>query len=479
MPGKYNAKIDGSTGYYFNGDVFIYPEDHNIHGLDNVIKVSTINISSGKNDIITIKCDGGKYFSGPNGVYYFQTGYKYYITSIDNTVNTNGDKNIAYGFIDLTSNASNTNIDVTDKYKPINVSGYVGVVASGSLTAIYGDTNVVTDINDGMYDMKLPQNIGHVKIIADVIIKTGSEEYHYSANGILTVLTNDIVYNMAVISKMPVNNMHEYDLSNIMCKAQFIDGHVSTKLTVSNSSDSIMTYHIKPGSALVLDKMYSITVPAGSSKDVNIYGFYNRAHTVLNYDEFNVELYDINGNNSIVYNLEAIDNVETGNNGMDILTTTDEKAFKDKISTYEYMYAITFDNKDTYSKDICVDVTDISDDWILTIMDESGKIIKSNGEIFTINSLQKTVLYIKIMHGENNKDDYAPIKVNLTGDVSKTLVMSPQKIEISVDSMEASGDNIYEKNAPFGFWILMILIVFLFINALRLANKRGMFSCKK
>ncbi|MBQ8373539.1 MAG: hypothetical protein IJX35_04415, partial [Candidatus Methanomethylophilaceae archaeon] len=168
--------------------------------------------------------------------------------------------------------------------------------------------------------------------------------------------------------------------------------------------------------------------------------------------------------------------------GQDILFAKDGGvAFKDKVSAYEYMYAITIVNKDCYAKDVSVNVGAVSG-WFVTIMDEDGCTIVEPGTALEVFAFQTTTVYVKLMPMTGSVAGETP---SVSGSVSvgsdsKQFNLSPEKVDLAVDSMEAEGTDISNEapSVPTGVWILLAFGLMMLIAVFWLGSKRGVFSRK-
>ncbi len=487
-PGQYTVTIDGSTGYYFNGTAYVYPGQNTFTGLDSddVQKVAKVTITKGENDAVSIETEDGKYHAFKDG-YYFQVGYTYYITST-NTVN--GKQTLAYGYLDLegASAGDSRSVNVTASQEKVKVTGNVGIVADGTVTATYdvnGNTVVHNfDVKNGGYTLELPSGIGSAKLEAEVTATIDGEKVKYNAAGTVSDLRDGVVRNIAATTtSVGVDDDDDKDpiFEAKVSGESFSNGTGSFTVTVKNLGTGKMTYVMTAGTALKFAKDYSLAVAAGAEGSVTIDAIYDQYRYAPGSDGFSVTVADVNAAQTETLDITAGDD-KTGSSDIKFYKMgEDGSKFNDKVSAYQYMYALTFDNKNVYSHDVVINVA-VDSSWAVTIMDEDGCHVYAPGEVFKVYGLQNTVLYIKVMLLNADKDGTASVpgitaNVSIDGS-SSSVTLEPQTAEVSTGDMSASGTQIYNERSgvPGGVWFLVAVIILLIVATAWLASKRGVSS---
>ena len=469
-PGQYDVTVD-NKGYYFDGTVYIYPGDSYIYGVD-AMEVSTLTITKGEGDIVSIESEG-EYIRDGNK-YFLEVGYDYYLKSV------NGDK-VAYGYINAAS-ASTEIIDLTAKDGKISISGYVGVVADGTLMITSGDVKVKVEVADGQYEVDLPAGMTSAEFAVDVTSTIGSDEFGFQVTEDITGLKDGDVRNLAALSTGEIPDVDEdavYDASIVAGSVKFNNGVGTLVVEIYNEVVVPKTFMVTAGPAWYLDGVYTVTVGAEASAKITVNGIYDENSVAIGSDGLNVTVSDIAGVKPITLDITDGESAKTTSNGTEFLVAGESaKAYKDKISAYEYMYALTVINKDSFSKDVTVNVSDASG-WAVTLMDEDGCTISETGSAFTVYGYQTTVIYVKLLNLTGTGADVPAITGTITdGSASKTLDLKAQTVDISADSMEATGTDVSNEmpTMPVGIWILLAVSVLLIIMVFWLASRRGVFT---
>ena len=267
-----------------------------------------------------------------------------------------------------------------------------------------------------------------------------------------------------------------------MVSANLQDGKASVTVSIKNLTDEKMTFFVGAAKWAIKEAV-AVNIEAGAAQEVTVEGYYDAAKVAAGTKGLAVTVTDIN--NSTTKTLKITENTaeQSGALGEEILVAGDKgDAFKDKVSAYEYMYAITFINKDSYSKTATVSVDDVKD-WTVTIMNEDGSLVYAPGEKFTVYGYQTTVLYVKVMPNDGLGDAAkipSIVGTATIGDSTQALKLSPETVNLSTDSMNADGSGIHNEKSgiPSGIWFLVAVIVLLVIATFWLASKRGVFSRK-
>ncbi len=492
-PGQYTVTISGSTGHYFSGTAYVYPGQTSFTGLgeDDVQDVAVVTITKADSDKLTVTTEDGSYhYDTAKSQYYFQVGYRYYLTST-NTVN--GKDTIAYGFLNLSDSSagSTETVNVTASQEKIEVTGNVGVVADGTITVTYTANGRTVehdfDISKGGYTLQLPSGTGTVSVEAKVTSTIDDETAYYRAEGTISDLRDGVVRNISVVTDPEGwddddddDEEEQFDAS--IKSASFSNGTGSFTVSVTNLTKSAMTYVFTAGSALSFVKDYSLAVPASSTGTVEISVIYDQYRYAPGSDGFSVTVADINGKQTETVDITIGDD-RTGSSDMGIYKMGQTGSeFNDKVSAYQYLYAITFDNKNVYSHDVSITVSGADSSWAVTIVDEDGAKVLAPGEAFKVYGLQTTVLYVKVMLLNADKGASASVptitaSINVDGS-SSSMSIEPQTAKVSTGDMSASGTDIYNERSgmPGGVWFLAAVIILLIVAVAWLASKRGVFS---
>lgn len=492
-PGQYTVVIDGSTGHYFNGTAYIYPGQTQFYGLDveDVEDVAIVNVQRDENQAVTIDSDEGSYHSFSGG-YYLQVGHKYYLTFT--STDSDGNQVIRYFYVDLTDESAGytTSIDarVTDasQYQRMEVTGSIGIDADGTITVSNGGVEHQFDITNGDYTLVLPSSWTSVDVKVEVNATIDSETYYFGVEDTISGLSDGAVRNVPVISTdAPADDGTDdttdepaFDAS--VTDASFANGTGSFTVQVTNNTDKTVTYNITGGSALTLGRDYSVIVAAGETGTVQIEAFYDANRVAPGSDGFSITVADISGNDS--QDIDITDGADTSAASDITFSAMGEgSAFSDRISAYQYMYAINVDNRNVYAHSVTVSVGTIPSGWGVTIMDEDGKVIAESGGTFTIYGLQTTVLYVKLtlLSPEADQSVDVPniqVTVSCDGHSTQTIDLNAHGAEVSAGDMSASGSDIFNERSgvPPGIWFLVVVVILLLVIVFWLASKRGVFS---
>ncbi len=472
QPGQYDIVIDGASGVYFDGTAYVYPGTNVFSGLDPV-DVYTVTIQKNSGDVVTISGDGEHYLV--DGKYYFEDGFEYFLKS----VNGNGsEQKIAYGYIS-DETIADTTVDLRAQDARMTVTGSTGVDGDGKLTVTYGSDKVVFDIENGSYTVVLPSSVTAANFEATVTATVDGDEIEYTNAVDVTGLKDKEIRNVAVLTLGEVVSDEDEPFTADASSAQFGAGVGEVDVTITNNGDSEKTFMISAGDAWVLDKVYSASVAAGKTATVTVTGYYNAATVGLGSDGMTVTVTDINGSDSVECDIVGFDSGSTSNGAQILFAKDGGIASKDRVSASEYMYAITVVNSDDFSKLVEVDVNAVSG-WFVTIMDEDGCTIVEPGTALEVFAFQTTTVYVKLMPMTGSVAGETP---SVSGSVSvgsdsKQFNLSPEKVDLAVDSMEAEGTDISNEapSVPTGVWILLAFGILMLIAVFWLGSKRGVFS---
>jgi len=246
---------------------------------------------------------------------------------------------------------------------------------------------------------------------------------------------------------------------------------------ITNLTDADRNYVVSSGKAWH-GTTETIGIPAGSSDEVYISGTYNAAAVSTGTDGFDVIVAENGGSSSRTVHITQTD--VSGKDGL-FITTVATGGANDKVSAYEYMYAVTFENTMSTDKVVTFNNIDLIG-YGLAVVDADGLVLDIDGE-FTIEGYATETVYIKLLpYKGGDISDVPSINVTVTvGGVDEQIHLDSQSVDFTSDSMTATGDNIYEKRSgtPVGVWILLAIGVLLAIMAAWLGTKRGVFSRRK
>ncbi len=480
-PGQYEVAIDGSTGGYFKGTAYIYPGEDAFSTME-VEKVASVSITKNDSDAVTITTDDGSYHAFTGG-YYFEKGYKYYLKSVGKS--SDGKETLKYAVLDLTSDSSVSTIDLKATALKISVTGYVGISADGTLTVTGDGFEREFDISKGAYTMELPADVGTITATAEVSSTVDSETYEFKASAQFSGMKDGSVRNVAVVnSDSEDEDEDEPDFDVVIDDANFSGGDATVRFTIKNNTDSAMTYHVSAGSAWSLNVAYQITVGAKSSGSGTVQGTYDATRVAPGLDGVTLEVSDVNGTTTMSQKITTNSASQTGTLGMDVLKAGDKDAANDKVSPSQYMYALTFVNKDVYAKEISLSDLNVPSGWTARLMDADGTLVAEVADGFTVYGLQTVTYYVSFMKtasetGDTEKAPALSVTVKY-GNESKTVSSNP--VEISVDTEDSTvsgGDAVKERSGmPSGIWFLVAVIILMLIAVFWLASKRGVFARK-
>lgn len=494
--GRYTATIAGSTGYYFDGSVYVYPGQSGALDIDG-IEVVTVTLNASVNDALTVtalenddKETGSYYVDEDNAlVYYVQVGFSYTFKALSASTGT---ETIAYGSV---SNASsNVTIDLSNNAEVVTISGYVGAAADGTLTMEYGSVSIPFTVSSGEFEIEVPK--GQAMTLSSEVSQTNSDRDYITYVYTSTVtLTSDAVVDGAVVNMASTTTSVKNTSLITEGSQSFSNGVGTVTIYVENDGDYANTYLLTAGSAWVLDKTYVLTVAAGATGSVTITGYYDEDFVGAGNENLSVVVTDISGNEIGTHVISG-----TGFTGTSTDTYVDvagaDDASNDASTTYEYLYAVTITNNDCYLKTAVVTATCDDADWTVTITDEDQYMVFASGSSFTVNGFGTTTLYVKVIcsDGSSKAIPDVDISVSISGETLKTnssavsvsgsvatMSLSSLQVSLDTDNMEADGDNIYNtpSTVPTLFWVLLALCVLGLIFVVWTGSKRGVFTRRK
>ncbi|MCL2296174.1 MAG: hypothetical protein FWC29_03725 [Methanomassiliicoccaceae archaeon] len=496
IPGQYTAVVDSSTGYYYNGTVYIYPGQTtlNIQAMaTNVVKVTLTASQSDRITVTPTDDEKGSYYVDPSDslVYYLQRGKSFYFEAVSTV---NGTDRIAYASVKNIS--APTTLKLDSKAEKVTIEGYAGVNADGTLTATYGTVSIPFTITDGTFKMILPAGIqgeAKLQLSATMTQTIGSKTYTYA--GSAEMLANKVVDGAtirfhATTSGTPTSTL---DLSG--SAFSFANGRGTFTLSVKNTGSYPVTYNVTAGSAWVLDKAYTLTVNANQTGNIIISGSYDPGLVGAGNEDLSVTVRSINGTAVGTYVVDGSAFPSSGtptNTYVDVTGT--EGAYSDAVNGYEYLYAVTITNHDSYLKTLTVSVDpgSVPANWSLVYSDKDGGEIRASTFTFSAKGYDSTVVYIKLVCKDGSETSVPAIdvkvtilqgqfytssnivKVDGTGKVA-TFIMTAQAALMESQDMHVDGNNIFNSSSPIPALtaVLVALSLICFIAMIWLGAKKG------
>ena len=463
-PGQYTAKVDATTGHYFDGTVYVYPGYVLLFGL-NVTDVYGVKFTTGANDTITITGDKSNYKF--DDVYYFEYDCEYTVKSENSET-----ENVKYLTLYKSEPAEVETIDMTTTAALMKITGYVSVNGDGTVDVTYEDVHLSVEVSGGSFDVEIPSNVTQVEFDAKITKTISSQKYGYSGYAMVNAPTDGTIVNIAVTSD---NDVVDYssDLDGYVSEAVFDAGNLSVDVTVINNTDLVKTYAITAGSAWNMDEAIQIIVPAKESATRTVTGTYEPNGVGIGSNGMTVIVSDYNGTSTKT--IPIVDGEVTPAESIVTVKTAADATQKDRLSGNEYMYALTYYNAGGMNV-VRINVDDVSGYTIL-ISNYDSSIIKPNNSEFPVSAQTTTVFFIKVIKDLDALENVPSIKVDTLG---QTLNISPSEMTIGVDSVSVSGDDAVSERSgmPLGVWFLFGLSIILLILVVWMGSKRGVFSRK-
>ncbi|MCL2031709.1 MAG: hypothetical protein FWG96_00305 [Methanomassiliicoccaceae archaeon] len=506
VPGQYTAVISGNTGSYYNGTIYVYPGQSGSLKIDYT-NVARVNLNAQPTDRISVTpTDGGLYYVDADDplVYYLERGKSFYFEAASGT---GGTEQIAYASV--TNISSSTTLNLLNKAAAATIKGYVGVTADGELTVTYGGVAIPFPIIDGAFEMTVPAGTALLLTakLTQTILYT-----EYSYTGSTTMTAGEVVDGASIHFPVTTTSSSSTtpDLSG--SNFSFLNGVGKFTLTVKNTGDFDATYIITAGSAWTLDKNYTVNVAGKGQSTIEISGRYDPKLVGAGNTDLSVTVTSINGAYSGIYMLDEKAFPTTGAGVTTTETYVDisgiKDTFADAVNGYEYMYAVTVTNNDSYLKiaSLTATIRGGSSNWYLTYSDkDGGNIFSQTGtNSFSINGFDSTVIYIKLMCRDGNDTSVPAIDVAVTvrdttsksqglktnsagvsldglSTVATINNMSAQEAQMGSEEMSASGNNIYGGPSPIPISTLamMAIVILALIAVAWLGIKKGVFVRKR
>ena len=464
-PGQYTATINASTGYYFDGTVYLYPGDNKLTGL-NPLHVYGVKIVKGAQDELTITGDKSYDEYNDDGIYYFEYDCEYLIKSVNSET-----KGVKYATVNKTSSTTVVEtLDMTTTDDPVKITGYVGVIGDGNLHVHYGETAYDFKIESGAFEIELPSSATNVRFYAQVTATVSNQKYCYDGDTEVDSISEGMIVNIPVYKTVDMD-AYTAEFDAFVNNAVFDKGDMRVDLVLFNNSDSERTFAITAGSAWTLNGSKTITVAAKNNVDVTLTGTYEPNGSGIGTSGMTVIINDFNGSSSRT--VPIIDGEVTPSDSQVTLKVASENGKKDRISGNEYQYALTFINSGGMNV-TNIDVG-VADGYSVVLMDETGALMKVNGSSMVIPASKTSVVYVKIMKETGEMTTVPSITVS-TGFGDRTL--QPSEMDIKVDTVTVSGDSAVSERSgiPSGLWFIFGLSIILLILIVWMGSKRGVFS---
>jgi preprotein translocase subunit SecG len=498
IPGQYTATVAASTGYYYNGTVYIYPGQTGPLNIQaTATNVVTVTLLASEDDRITVTPtddEKGSYFVDPKDPlkYYLQRNKSFYFKAVSSV---NGVEQIAYASVKNISSSATLKLDA--KAEKAVIDGYAGVKAAGTLTATYGSVSIPFVITDGTFEMTLPTGIPlgtKLQLSAVMTQILNNKEYTYIGSAEMSVSE---VVDGAMIRFHATTSSTTSTLDLTGSNFNFANGNGSFTLSIKNTGSYAATYTVTAGSAWVLDKAYSLTVNAGQTGTIAISGRYNPDLVGAGNENLSVTVRSINGTSVGTYVVDGsvFSSPDPSNAITKVNLTGTEGAYADAVNGYEYMYAVTFTNDDNYLKTLSISVNtgSLPPKWSLVFTDKDGGMVTGTSTFtFGAKGYGSTVVYIKLLCKDGSETNVPAIDVTVTvqqgrletttGKVTidgtgKTanFNMSAQSSKMEPQDMYVDGDNIFNSSSPVPVLTLVLMALFLmgFIAMIWVGAKKG------
>ncbi|MBR7152368.1 MAG: glycosyltransferase family 39 protein [Candidatus Methanomethylophilaceae archaeon] len=473
-PGQFTAKVT-EGGYYFDGTVNILPGSSEIVGLEPMEAVK-IDVTTGSGNVVTVTSEGEYAKVGQS--YYLQKGFDFLFKSVGGT---GADKLVKY--VQYTDGSATTSLDLTADTRVMTITGFIGVAAEGTLTATAGGIAITADVEKGQFSIELPETMTSARFSVEASLTEGDMEYDYAGEIDVTGLADGEFRNVPVYGAgVPVVD-EDATFTVGVVSSDFSNGNGTVVIEIRNETPVVRQYTIAAGSAWLLKEAYSVSVAAGSAQNVTVTGIYDVDNVAVGNAGLTLEVTDVAAQKT--ESVAIVDNGATPVYGtLDILKAGDDGATIDRISAGEYMYAVTIVNNGVSAQTVTITAANVAG-WNLALVDEAGLVISdmTGGASFEAYGLQTTVVYVKLMLLQTAANNNAPaISVAVAYENGNaSLDMSPVTVDVTLDSMEASGSDVFNERSdvPIGIWFMLAVGILMLVAVFWLGSKRGVFSRRK
>ncbi|MBR2254466.1 MAG: hypothetical protein IJ856_01390, partial [Candidatus Methanomethylophilaceae archaeon] len=476
-PGQYEAIVDDG-GKYAKQTITINPGTTDNHISLDTIDVQKVTVTKGTSDTITVTSEG-TYFVDDD-TYYLEGGKTFVFKSESGS---GDDAKVKYAKVEAVAGAA-TSLSMTATDASMTITGDIPVEADGTLTVSYSDADITATIDKGSYSVDLPVTATSATFTAEVEQTVAGNLVKMSGSQTFTGLADGQVRNVSL--SVSGSDPEEYTndaFTATVGSYTFGNGKIQLTINIENKTDRSTTYTVIPGSALRLDTLPSIVAAPQGGAMMNVVGYYDASHVGTASDGFDLTLRDLSGANSVTLDLSDPVFTSTGSKALKVYESGDDKAAKDKVSIYGFMYAVTINNPNDDTKNVSFNVNPVSG-FQVSILSEEQMLSVAPGDAVKVYGNKDNVYYICLM--PTNGGDQAPATPAITysivqdGSTIYSKTTDTPTVTVNEDSAVASGTNIYNSlsGMPVGIWIMIGVIIVLLILVAWMASKRGVFSRK-
>ena len=482
IPGRYTVTVqDKATDkQYIDSQVInIYPDakDTVLEAVE-CFEVSVTKVNEKDTvEVVAIEDDSkdvtiGTYLKDDDGCYFLQKGYKYYFQITDS------DGKVVYS---KTFDDAGEVKDYTTVEK-VTLKGYVGAEVDGYLYVKSGDITIQVEVKDGAYVVELPKGF-NVEAM-DLVAKATDDSYTYEAQTVTIsafTVNEDTTFNFGSTTEKTLT-----DDTVTVESATMDNGRAKVTLKIENTGDNPVTYFVSADGALVLDAVYSVSVPKKVSDTepgiatITVEGYYHAKNIGAGNSDMTIEVKTIDGTSvgKVVVDKDFNDDVT----GEVTVAYSDAEGVYDAADGYSYKYALKFTNNNSQFKSVNINITSVPDGWFAMLVDSSGLLIKTLGSECQLNGLGDTTWYVMLINQKGDSTaDVPSITVTISGactESGKELTPMAAKISSSDNTVSGDGADNQAKSLSAGFWILTVITILLLLVAIWGGMKRGVFSRK-
>ncbi len=500
---------EASTAYYFDGTYAFDPTEVTgeialsaLMGYASAadaqasVIYKSVYVKSSEGDTVAFQ-NGDAAYEG----YTDSDGYRQYLISrngaTSDTLIVTNENQVYYSNIDLTSTAE-VRIDATSKVEARTVSGYVGVMEDGTITAIFNGITVIGTVEDGEYSLKLIDGTWDLKVVCD-----NDGGLDYLSDGTVTVNGSDRTYNMAT-------DDGDNDIaSTTASKTEFgVMTYVEMEFDITTLPEG--QYSLAPGSGWY---NFDVTYNGQSINDlykadtsteyiITVTGWYNSALTTLGSADLRVALESDDTTAYLVANFS--DNLATSGSGTVYL---DKRT--DTVNSYSYSYVISADNTANGYVNVELEFT-VPAGWVYEVEETvDGNTSYTPGDATTggkydwyvcpgVTELKVTFIKVDGVATSSEVPEFNATVTNVgSGDAitlasyTNTVSIDDDNVahitgtsgsaEVTASDMGADGRGVLNAlgDMPMIVWVLFALIVILIILTFWMSFKRGVFARRR
>lgn len=504
---------EASTSYYFDGTYAFDPTEVTgeialsaLMGYDSAadaqasVTYKSVYVKSSEGDTVSFQ-NGDAAHEG----YTDSEGYRQYLISrngatSDTLIVTNGNQ-VYYANIDLTDVDDEPRINATTKAEARTVSGYVGVVEDGTITATSTDSNnparITASVEDGEYSLKLTNGTWNLEAVCD---REGGLDY--LSYGTVTVGDSDRTYNMAT-------DDGDNDIASTTVSKREYGVMTYVEMEFNIRTLPVGQYSITPGSGwynldVTYDRQSIIDLyKADTSTDyiITVTGWYNSALTTLGSADLRVALESDDTTAYLVANFS--DNLATSGSGTVYL---DKRT--DTVNDYSYSYVISADNTANGYVHVALDFS-VPTGWVYEVEETvDGNTFYTPGDASGgrynwyicpgVTELKVTFIKVDGVATSSEVPEFNATVTNIgSGDeitlasYTNTVSVDDNNVahitgtsgsaEVTASDMEADGRGVLNalSDMPTIVWVLFALIVILIILTFWMSFKRGVFARRR